>query len=56
VPGAVADLALWTGDPLEISSRLVEVVVDGDRQDKRSRQTELVEAYRGQGNKRLLPE
>jgi imidazolonepropionase-like amidohydrolase len=44
--GARADLAAWSGDPLEPSSRLLLLVIDGEVQPLRSRQTELVEAWR----------
>lgn len=44
--GAHADLAVWSGDPLEISSRLLLLVIDGEVQPLTSRQTELVEAWR----------
>lgn len=55
VPGAAADIAVWDGDPLEIGSRLVQLVIDGRSVELTSRQTELVEAYREIGNKPLLP-
>lgn len=45
-PGAHADLVLWTGDPLELSSRVEAMWIGGARQSLRSRHTELFEAYR----------
>lgn len=44
--GARADLALWTGDPLDTPGRLAGLWIDGDAQPLRSRQTELVDAWR----------
>ncbi|MCB9681896.1 MAG: amidohydrolase family protein [Alphaproteobacteria bacterium] len=44
--GAHADLALWTGDPLDVPGRLAGLVVDGVAQPLTSRQTALVDAWR----------
>jgi hypothetical protein len=44
--GAVADLVLWSGDPLELSTRAERVWIDGVEVELRSRQTELFEKYR----------
>ena len=44
--GARADLVVWSGDPLEISTRALQVMIDGRFVDLRSRQTELLERYR----------
>lgn len=44
--GAVADLALWTGDPLELSSAVAQEWIEGRPVELRSRQTELFEKYR----------
>jgi hypothetical protein len=44
--GARADLVLWSGDPLELSSRAERVWVDGVEVELRSRQTELFDKYR----------
>ncbi len=52
--GGGASLALWSGDPLEISSRLRGLYVDGARVTLTSRQTELVDAWRDVP-KRFLP-
>ncbi len=43
--GRTADLVLWSGDPLEVSSLADEVFVQGVRQSMRSRQTELRDRY-----------
>jgi Amidohydrolase family len=43
--GRVADLVLWSGDPLEVTSLADEVFIQGVRQDMRSRQTELRDRY-----------
>jgi imidazolonepropionase-like amidohydrolase len=45
-PGKVANLVVWSGDPLEISTRVVDVVIRGKKVPLRSRQTELFEKYR----------
>lgn len=45
-PGARADLVVWSGDPLEVTTFADEVFVDGRRVDMRSRQTLLRDRYR----------
>jgi hypothetical protein len=45
-PGYVADLVLWSGDPLEVTSVAQQVWIDGRAQSMRSRQTELRDRYR----------
>ena len=44
-PGQRADLVLWTGDPLEVSSVAAQVWFDGRAVPMRSRQTELRDRY-----------
>jgi hypothetical protein len=44
--GAHADFAVWSGDPLEPSSRLLMLVIEGVSQPLKSRQSALVEAWR----------
>jgi imidazolonepropionase-like amidohydrolase len=44
--GKVANLVVWSGDPLEISTRVVELVIRGRRVSLRNRQTALFEKYR----------
>jgi imidazolonepropionase-like amidohydrolase len=44
--GAIADLVLWTGDPLELSTSARRVWIDGVEVELKSRQTELFERYR----------
>lgn len=44
-PGQRADLVLWTGDPLEVSSVAAQVWLDGRAIPMRSRQTELRDRY-----------
>jgi imidazolonepropionase-like amidohydrolase len=46
-PGRSGDVVVWSGDPLEIGTRAVEVFVRGRSVDLRSRQTALFERYRG---------
>jgi imidazolonepropionase-like amidohydrolase len=45
-PGKVANLVVWSGDPLEIATRVVDVVIRGKRVPLRNRQTALFEKYR----------
>jgi imidazolonepropionase-like amidohydrolase len=44
-PGQVADLVLWSGDPLEISTLADQVWIAGRAIEMRSRQTELRDRY-----------
>lgn len=44
--GQRADLALWSGDPLDIPTRLLALVVDGAPVSLRSRHDALAERYR----------
>ncbi len=44
--GMRANLVLWTGDPLEFSTAVERVWIEGAEQSLRSRQTELFERYR----------
>lgn len=44
--GQVADLVLWSGDPLEVTSVAEQVWIDGRPQPTRSRQTDLRDRYR----------
>jgi hypothetical protein len=43
--GQVADLVLWSGDPLEVTSAADQVWIAGKAVDMRSRQTELRDRY-----------
>ena len=43
--GQVADVVLWSGDPLEVTSWAEQVWIAGQPQPMRSRQTELLERY-----------
>jgi hypothetical protein len=45
VRGQVADLVLWSGDPLEVTSAADQVWIAGKAVDMRSRQTELRDRY-----------
>ena len=45
--GKVANLVIWSGDPLEIQTRVVSVYVHGQRQSMETRQTKLLQKYRG---------
>lgn len=44
-PGKVADLVLWDGDPLEVTSAADAVWIGGQAMPMRSRQTELRDRY-----------
>jgi hypothetical protein len=44
-PGQVADLALWTGDPLEVTTVATSVWIAGQPMEMISRQTELRDRY-----------
>lgn len=44
--GAVANLVIWSGDPLELSSAVQHLFIGGRSIELRSRQTELLERYR----------
>lgn len=44
--GKVADLVVWSGDPFELSSRPLHVLIGGQPQPLRTRQTLLLERYR----------
>lgn len=51
--GKRADLVLWDGDPLELTSAPVSVWIDGTAQPMTSRQTELAQRYRSLGHDTL---
>jgi imidazolonepropionase-like amidohydrolase len=44
--GFEADLVLWSGDPLEVTSMATQMWIGGVEQSMRSRQTELRDRYR----------
>lgn len=44
--GKVANLVVWTGDPFELSSRPMQVMIKGQMVPETSRQRELFERYR----------
>lgn len=44
--GSPADVVLWSGDPLEVTSHAEQVWIGGKPQPMRSRQSELSERYR----------
>jgi hypothetical protein len=49
MPGSPADLVLWSGDPLEVTTVAEQVWIGGRPQPMRSRQTELRDRYRPTG-------
>jgi imidazolonepropionase-like amidohydrolase len=48
-PGKVANLVVWSGDPLELSSQATEVVIRGQKVELKNRQSALLEKYRRSG-------
>ena len=46
-PGAVGDVVVWSGDPLEVTTWAEQVVIDGKLMPMRSRQMRLYERYGG---------
>lgn len=44
--GALANLAVFTGDPLETATRVARVVIRGREQPSRDRQRRLLERWR----------
>lgn len=45
--GKVANLVVWSGDPLEPSTRVISVYIRGQKQSLVTRQTRLLQKYRG---------
>jgi imidazolonepropionase-like amidohydrolase len=45
-PGAVGDVVIWDGDPLELSSAPLEVFIDGVKQSLDNHQSRLRQRYR----------
>ncbi len=45
-PGKIADVVIWDGDPLEVSTRAEAVFINGERQDLDNRQAALRARYR----------
>ena len=44
-PGLRADIVIWSGDPLEVTSAADQVIIDGKLDPMTSRQTELLKRY-----------
>ena len=44
-PGLRADVVIWSGDPLDVSSAADQVIIDGKLDPMTSRQTELLKRY-----------
>ena len=44
-PGRAGDLVVWDGDPLEVSSGVVRVFIDGVEQPLSNHQTKLRDRY-----------
>jgi imidazolonepropionase-like amidohydrolase len=45
-PGKAADVVIWDGDPLEVTSRPIAVFIDGRAMSMETRQTKLRDRYR----------
>ena len=43
--GGIADLVVWDGDPLEVTSAPTSVFINGEAQSLESRQTKLRDRY-----------
>jgi imidazolonepropionase-like amidohydrolase len=44
-PGKIADLVIWTGDPLEVTEAAEQVFIQGKQIDMKSRQSQLRDRY-----------
>ncbi|MGQ5701856.1 amidohydrolase family protein [Sandaracinobacteroides sp. A072] len=55
-PGAVADIVVWSGDPLELSTHAEHVVIGGQPQSLESRQSKLARRYAPGRDRTRLPE
>ena len=53
--GRRADVVVWSGDPLQVTSNAELVLIDGVQQPLENRQTKLRDRYRDLGNS-ALPE
>lgn len=53
--GKVADLVVWDGDPLELSTRPTHVIIAGEEQSLDNRQKALAERYRDPGRGDMPP-
>jgi imidazolonepropionase-like amidohydrolase len=54
-PGRRADVVVWSDDPLQVSSNVEMVLIDGVQQPLETRQTKLRDRYRDIDG-RVLPE
>ena len=55
-PGARADVVIWSGDPLELSTQTEKVFIAGAPQNLESRQTQLARRYLPGRDRTQLPE
>lgn len=51
VKGKAADIVLWSGDPLEVSTKVNNIWINGEAVSTKSRQDELRDRYTQQSNK-----
>jgi len=54
-PGRAGDVVIWDGDPLEVSSGVVRVWIDGAEQSLTNHQTRLRDRYAGSPSEGALP-
>jgi len=45
VPGARADVVVWSGDPLDVNAAADQVIIGGQLDSMQSRQTQLLQRY-----------
>ncbi|MCG2841020.1 amidohydrolase family protein [Sandaracinobacter sp. RS1-74] len=55
-PGAAADVVVWSGDPLELTTHAEQVIIRGVPQSLESRQTQLARRYQPGRERTQLPE
>jgi imidazolonepropionase-like amidohydrolase len=54
-PGRMGDVVIWDGDPLEVTSGVTMVFIDGVEQPLRDHQTRLRDRYKGSPTEGALP-
>lgn len=55
-PGAMADVVVWSGDPLELATHAEQVIIRGVPQSLESRQTQLARRYSPGRDRTQVPE
>ena len=54
-PGRMGDVVIWDGDPLEVTSGVTMVFIDGVEQPLKDHQTRLRDRYKGSPSEGVLP-